>query len=94
MRISTTPSLDSPSIAPVADVGTSAAAAAASPATAVESPDSQSAVLKPALAAMDALPAVNQARVAEIRDALMRGDLPFDAGRLASLVQRYHGSGR
>jgi negative regulator of flagellin synthesis FlgM len=94
MRISTTPSLESPSIAPVADVGSSAAAAPPTSTTAAESPESQSAVLKPALAAMDALPAMDQARVAKIRDALMRGDLPFDAGRLASLVQRYHGSGR
>ena len=38
----------------------------------------QSAVLQPALAAL--------------RDALAKGELPFDANKLAGLIQRFHGS--
>ncbi|MFS2018030.1 flagellar biosynthesis anti-sigma factor FlgM, partial [Massilia sp. CT11-108] len=38
------------------------------------------------------LPDFDAARVAELRDALAKGELPFDAGRLAGLIQRFHGS--
>ncbi|HLS81611.1 MAG TPA: flagellar biosynthesis anti-sigma factor FlgM [Steroidobacter sp.] len=53
----------------------------------------QSAVLRPAQAAMDALPEVDEVRVAELRDALARGELPFDAAKLAALIQSHHRSG-
>ena len=30
-------------------------------------------------------------RVAELRDQLARGELPFDPARLAGLIQKFHG---
>jgi len=61
-----------------------------------EAPDSaapalQSSVLQPAAEALRALPDFDAARVAELRDALAKGELPFDAGRLAGLIERFHG---
>lgn len=56
-------------------------------------PALQSAVLQPATEALAAMPDFDAARVAELRDALARGELPFDAGRLAGLIQKFH-SGR
>lgn len=50
----------------------------------------QSAVLQPATDALGALPDFDAARVAELRDALAKGELPFDAGRLAGLIQKFH----
>jgi negative regulator of flagellin synthesis FlgM len=50
----------------------------------------ESAVLQPAQSALKALPDFDAARVAELRDALQKGELPFDAGRLAGLIQRFH----
>jgi negative regulator of flagellin synthesis FlgM len=67
-------------------------AAAPAPAPAAErAAPLQSETLQPALDAMRALPEVDQARVAELRDALAKGELPFDAARLAGLIQRFHG---
>ncbi|MFL6675095.1 MAG: flagellar biosynthesis anti-sigma factor FlgM [Massilia sp.] len=54
----------------------------------------QSEVLQPAREALASLPEFDAARVAELRDALARGELPFDPARLAGLIQRFHGSGR
>ena len=51
----------------------------------------QSTVLKPALEALREQPEIDQAKVAELRDALARGDLPFDSSKLAALIARYHG---
>ncbi|MFC5509927.1 flagellar biosynthesis anti-sigma factor FlgM [Massilia jejuensis] len=51
----------------------------------------ESEVLQPAAKALAALPDFDAARVAELRDALAKGELPFDAGRLAGLIQRFHG---
>ncbi|WP_183549528.1 flagellar biosynthesis anti-sigma factor FlgM [Massilia aurea] len=53
----------------------------------------QSAVLQPAADALSAMPDFDAVRVAELREALARGELPFDAGRLAGLIQKFH-SGR
>ena len=47
--------------------------------------------LQQAKAALAALPEIDQARVAALRDALAKGELPFDAARLAGLIDRYHG---
>lgn len=66
------------------------AAPAAAPAASTSSP-LQSEVLQPAAKALAALPDFDAARVAELRDALAKGELPFDAGRLAGLIQRFHG---
>ena len=76
------------------------AAAAAAPAAAAAAPISavanatalESSVLQPAHGALRALPDFDAARVAELRDALAKGELPFDAGRLAGLIQRFHGA--
>ncbi len=54
----------------------------------------QSEVLQPAAEALRALPEVDAARVAELRDALAKGELPFDPARLAGLIQRFHGGSR
>jgi negative regulator of flagellin synthesis FlgM len=50
-------------------------------------------VLQPAADALSAMPDFDAVRVAELREALARGELPFDAGRLAGLIQKFH-SGR
>ena len=72
--------------------GAPAAAAPAAPSAAAESSAPlQSDVLQPAAKALAALPDFDAARVAELRDALAKGELPFDAGRLAGLIQRFHG---
>ena len=34
--------------------------------------------------------AIDHERVAQLRDALAKGELPFDAGKLAGLIQRFH----
>jgi negative regulator of flagellin synthesis FlgM len=71
-----------------------AGAPAAAPAV-VHSPAAEaleSAVLQPAQSALKALPDFDADKVAELRDALSKGELPFDAGRLAGLIQRFHGS--
>lgn len=68
-----------------------AGGAGPSAATAAAAAPLQSAVMGPALAAMQALPEVDATRVAELRDAIARGELPFDAGKLAGLIQRFHG---
>jgi negative regulator of flagellin synthesis FlgM len=52
----------------------------------------QSAVLQPALAALRDMPDMDQARVAALRDALARGEVPFNAAKLAGLVERFHRS--
>ncbi|GAA0758935.1 flagellar biosynthesis anti-sigma factor FlgM [Ideonella azotifigens] len=69
-------------VSPAAPVGASAAADTAAPL--------QSDALAPAMQALDAMPEIDSARVAELRDALARGEIKFDADRLAGLVQRFH----
>jgi len=68
---------------PVAVSASASASASAAPL--------ESAVLQPAQSALRALPDFDAGRVAELRDALSKGELPFDAGRLAGLIQRFHG---
>ncbi|WP_164963671.1 flagellar biosynthesis anti-sigma factor FlgM [Rubrivivax sp. JA1026] len=65
---------------------TAAAAAVVAPGAALES-----AVLKPAAAALASMPEVDEARVAELRDAIARGEIGFDPSKLAGLILRYHG---
>ncbi|MBA5688826.1 flagellar biosynthesis anti-sigma factor FlgM [Rugamonas apoptosis] len=90
MRISTaTP--DGLAVQRVAD---SAPAEAAAPAAAAPAPAPlQSAVLQPALAALRAMADdIDHDKVAQLRDALAKGELPFDPDKLAGLIQRFHGS--
>ena len=51
----------------------------------------ESSVLQPAKTALDAMPEIDQAKVAALREALARGEISFDANRLAQLIQRFHG---
>lgn len=83
------------STAPAGEVAKSEAPAAAAASSGGKA--LQSAVLQPAIAALDALPDIDHAKVAALRDALAKGELPFDAGKLAALIESYHragGSGR
>lgn len=72
--------------------GSAPAEPVVAPAPAARPAPLQSAVLQPALAAMQDMPEIDQAKVAELRDALAKGELPFDANKLAGLIQRFHGS--
>lgn len=71
-----------------------AEAPAAAASARAAAPALQSEVLQPAAEALRAMPDFDAARVAELRDALAKGELPFDPGRLAGLIQRFHGGGR
>ncbi|WAC75547.1 flagellar biosynthesis anti-sigma factor FlgM [Roseateles sp. SL47] len=51
----------------------------------------ESDVLKPAQAALSAMPEVDELKVAALRNALANGEIRFDADRLAQLIQRFHG---
>ncbi|HVL44682.1 MAG TPA: flagellar biosynthesis anti-sigma factor FlgM, partial [Acidovorax sp.] len=42
-------------------------------------------------AALRAMPEIDAAKVAQLREALARGEVRFDAGKLAGLIARYHG---
>lgn len=84
-----------PSITITPQAGGPAAAPAVAPSAGTPDRSNEaleSAVLQPAQSALKALPDFDAARVAELRDALQKGELPFDAGRLAGLIQRFHGS--
>jgi len=91
MRIST-PTPDGVAVQRVAEP------APAEAAEAVVRPEAQaplqSAVLQPALQAIKDMPEVDMERVNELRDALAKGELPFNPGKLAGLIQRFHGSER
>lgn len=69
----------------------------AAPAEAVRAPAQaaretlQSAVMQPALQAMKDMPDIDHEKVAMLRDALAKGELPFNANKLAGLIQRFHG---
>ncbi|NHZ40033.1 MULTISPECIES: flagellar biosynthesis anti-sigma factor FlgM [Massilia] len=75
------------SAAVVSEVKTTAGGAA----VAASSAPLQSEVLQPAMAALAAMPDVDHERVAQLRDALAKGELPFDPARLAGLITRFHG---
>ena len=72
-----------------AEAASEAAATAAAPAAPAPL---QSAVLQPATQAMRAMPEVDLERVAQLRDALAKGEIPFDPAKLAGLIQRFHAS--
>ena len=83
--------VSTPSISITPQAGAVAAPAPAPAAGPANNDTLESAVLQPAQGALRALPDFDAARVAELRDALAKGELPFDAGRLAGLIQRFHG---
>ncbi|RTL25135.1 MAG: flagellar biosynthesis anti-sigma factor FlgM [Rhodocyclaceae bacterium] len=74
-------------VAPVANVPAVAPAASAT-----EQAPLQSAALQQAKEALQAMPEIDRAKVDALRDALAKGELPFDASKLAGLIDRYHGS--
>nr|MBN3727284.1 flagellar biosynthesis anti-sigma factor FlgM [Burkholderia sp. Ac-20379] len=51
-------------------------------------------LMKAAHAAQRAMPDIDAARVEQIRAALAAGEIPFDAGRLAAAISRFHGGGQ
>jgi negative regulator of flagellin synthesis FlgM len=76
---------------PVQTVADSAPADSARPAAAPAGQrELESAVLQPALKAMREMGEIDHERVAQLRDALAKGELPFDAGKLAGLIQKFH----
>ncbi|MFA9218216.1 MAG: flagellar biosynthesis anti-sigma factor FlgM [Sphingomonadaceae bacterium] len=90
MRISTTPGgIAVPTLSDAAPPESVEPAAAP-----VKPAPLQSAVLQPALQAMKAMPEMDQQRIDLLRDALAKGELPFDPAKLAGLIQRFHGSDR
>lgn len=79
---------------PAAGVGplggaTSEPAAPAAPTAPVA--ELASATLRPAQQELAQLPEIDAAKVARLREALANGEISFDAERLASLIQRFHG---
>ena len=70
-------------------------AAALPTAAAVVAPDvqvgAQTASVQRAEAQLAQMPDVDAARVAEIKEALARGDISFNPHKLAQLIQRHHG---
>ncbi len=88
MKISST---GTPVTAPATAAAPLAPAATPSSASATGA-SATAALLGTARAQLQQMPEVDSARVAEIRAALERGEIGFDAGKLASLIERYHGS--
>lgn len=86
-------SLDTGKVQETARVENTAPATGASPAAPAQQPSArlQSAVMQPAAEALRAMPEVDQARVDALRDALAKGEIPFNPVRLASLIEKYHG---
>lgn len=70
-----------------------AAGSAPAPAAgaAAEATPLQAGTLAPAQEALAAMPEIDSARVAAVREALARGEIRFDAQRLAGLIERFHG---
>ena len=89
MRV-TTSTPDGMAVQRVADSAPVDANEAAAPAPAPA--PLQSAVMQPALQAMRDMPEIDQEKVDMLRDALAKGELPFDPAKLAGLIQRFHGS--
>jgi negative regulator of flagellin synthesis FlgM len=89
MRI-TTSTADGMAVQRVAE--TAPADAAEAPAPAAATTPLQSSVLQPALQAMREMPEIDQEKIDMLRDALAKGELPFDPAKLAGLIQRFHGS--
>jgi len=84
-----TPAVGAPT--PVARVDS--APAVSPPASAAASEALQSAVLQPALDALRDLPEIDHAKVAALREQLAKGELPFNASKLAALIESYHRGG-
>lgn len=89
------PGPEVPAVTAVAEVARSDAASVSASAAAASGSDAlQSAVLQPALVALSEMPDIDNARVMQLRDALAKGELPFDARKLAALIESYHRGGK
>lgn len=93
MRITTGASPGTPSVARSADADAISTTTAVDTAASSAAAPLQSDVLQPAMAALNKLPEIDHERVAQLRDALAKGELPFDPAKLAGLMQRFHGGG-
>jgi negative regulator of flagellin synthesis FlgM len=92
MRIAT-PTPNGMAVQQVADTAAVDGAETAAAAAPAPSPAPlQSAVMQPALQAMREMPEIDQEKIDMLRDALAKGELPFDPAKLAGLIQRFHGS--
>lgn len=76
-------------LAPIAPAAPVAAVMAPGAAAADVAPFA-SEMLQAAQAAMGELPDMDMARVRALRDALARGEIPFNPAKLAGLIERYH----
>ncbi|HVZ36624.1 MAG TPA: flagellar biosynthesis anti-sigma factor FlgM [Polyangiaceae bacterium] len=87
-----------PDVAPVTAASEAVRVEAATPvapaSAAVTRSRLESAILEPAVTALRELPEIDQEKVSLLRDALARGELPFDAAKLAALIERFHQGGR
>jgi len=90
MKIDSTPAIAAATQAS-ASAGARKPAAAEGASGAPRGTELQSAMLQPALAALREMPDIDAARVEALRAALAEGRLNFDAGKLARLIERYHG---
>ncbi len=66
------------------------AASTYTPAAASDKP-LQTAGMQEAMSALAEMPEIDQARVDAMRDAIAKGEIRFDANKLAGLITRYHG---
>ena len=87
MKISSTGVAALPATPALAETTPPPAAAAAAPADAL-----RGSALQSARSALNAMPEIDEAKVAAVRDALAKGEINFDPAKLASLISRYHGS--
>lgn len=92
MRIPSGKSPDVSPVAPISQVDRVGSASSSEPGISASASrvELEYKVLEPALKALREMPDVDAARVAQLRDALARGELPFNATRLAALIERYH----
>ena len=94
MKISNTSLPGVGAATPVQEAARVEGPAAATPSPASHTASSgplQSATLTPAKAALSEMPEIDQAKVEAVRDALAKGEIQFDAKKLAGLIERYHG---
>lgn len=91
MKITSTGIVALPPAAPAAETPAAGTATTTAAPTQRDAAEPASHVLHSAQAALRAMPEIDAAKVAQLREALARGEVRFDAGKLAGLIARYHG---
>lgn len=91
MRISTPNGATAERIGDRIEIAASDKLLGAAPAVIGAATGLESTTLQPAKAALAAMPEIDLDKVETLREALARGEIRFDAGRLAQLIQRFHG---